>query len=281
MKATDDEFETVSEEEDISRTDAADEDANKISESAAADYVETGEENPGSEYTEGEEEIPAEYTDAQSLIGEDSPPAEDEIAASVIGSYGDHMIEEFSVESHVNKVVKYAKLPVNVAKYLLAVIYIAVGVLCAAIPHIIESYLPYIVGGGMIVVGLVQFVYAIIKKEYRRTESNKTASSLILIGLGIMLILEHGLAHTFIPIVWGVLGLFEGAHAFNHAFSRISRGMRSSYYIIKGIIEVVVAFMLLYKPEEYGELHIIVFGVSLIIDGITTAPIIHKLLARQ
>lgn len=124
-------------------------------------------------------------------------------------------------------------------------------------------------------------MFALVTKEYRNTHTNKTAMSLILIGLSVMIILEHDWAHTFIPIVWGVLGLFEGAHAFNHALSRISRGMRSSYYIIKGVIEVVVAFLLLYKPEQYGELHIIVFGVSLMLDGITTVPIIKNFIARR
>ena len=125
------------------------------------------------------------------------------------------------------------------------------------------------------------FIFAIIEKEYRNTKSNRTASALILIGLSVMILIEHEWAHTFIPIVWGVLGLCEGAHAFNHALSRISRGMRSSYYIIKGIVEVAVAFLLLYKPEEYGELHIIVFGVSLIIDGITTLPALKKLFTKE
>ena len=231
------------------------------------------------ENTAVEEEV--DVSDAHLLVGSDSEEAHGEIAPSDIGAYGDHIIEEFSVESNVRKVSTYIKLPEKVAKYILAVLYLAVGVLCAAIPERIEVALPYIGGGAMAAVAITQFIFAIVKKEYRDTHTNKTAGSLVVLGLSVMIIIEHQWAHTFIPIVWGVIGLFEGAHAFNHAISRISRGMRSAYYIIKGIIEVVVAFLLLYEPEQYGELHIIVFGVSLMIDGITTLPIGKKFVAKR
>ncbi|MDE6790622.1 MAG: DUF308 domain-containing protein [Clostridia bacterium] len=229
------------------------------------------------ENTAVEEEV---AVDAHQLVGSDSEEAHSELAASDIGAYGD-IIEGFSVEANVRKVSTYIKLPEKVAKYILAVLYLAVGVLCAAIPERIETALPYIVGGAMAAVAITQFIFAIIKKEYRDTHTNKTAGSLIVLGLSVMIIIEHQWAHTFIPIVWGVIGLFEGAHAFNHAISRISRGMRSAYYIIKGIIEVVVAFLLLYEPEQYGELHIIVFGVSLMLDGITTLPFVKNFVAKR
>lgn len=220
--------------------------------------------------------------EAHTLVGEEpSEEALEEISITDFGTYGDRIIDDFSVESQAKSANKHIKIPETAAKYVLSVLYIALGAVCAAIPARIESVLPYVVGGGLLAISLVRFIFAIIEKEYRNTKSNRTASALILIGLSVMILIEHEWAHTFIPIVWGVLGLCEGAHAFNHALSRISRGMRSSYYIIKGIVEVSVAFLLLYKPEEYGELHIIVFGVSLIIDGITTLPALKKLFTKE
>lgn len=240
----------------------------------------TEEEKEKTQSDEVEEEVVV--SDAHELVGGDSDFVDDETAATAeVGSYSDLLIDSFSVESHVQKMVKYVRVPEKVAQYLFAALYLVVGVLCVVIPEKIEFALPYIVGGGMAAAALVTFIFALVTKEYRSTHTNKTAMSFILLGLSVMIILEHEWAHTFIPIVWGVLGLFEGAHAFNHALSRLSRGMRSSYYIIKGITEVVVAFLLLYRPEQYGELHIIVFGVSLILDGITTLPFIKKFLSRQ
>ena len=198
-----------------------------------------------------------------------------------ITGFDDKFLENISVESNVEKVVKHTKLPESVVKYIMGIVYIVLGIVCAAIPKHIESVLPYVVGSILAAFAILRFIFAIIEKEYEHTHSNKTASSIILLGVSIMIIIEHEWAHSFIPTVWGVWGLFEGAHAFNHALSRIVRKKRFFYYLLKGIVEVVIAFLLLYEPHQYGELHIIVFGISLILDGIVVLPFIHKFLTRR
>ena len=190
---------------------------------------------------------------------------------------GANLIEEFSPVGTVEKVEHYTRLSEKVVHYIMAVIYFGLGVACVAATKYLLLWLSYIVGSFMAVIGVLQFVSAIRNKEYVQTNSNKTAGSLILIALAVMILIDHDWADTFIPVVWGVIGLVEAAHAFNHAFSRIARGMRCSYYLVKGIIEVVLAFLLLYEPSHHITLHIIVFGVNLIFDGITMLPIVKKL----
>ncbi|MGN0823921.1 MAG: HdeD family acid-resistance protein [Candidatus Coproplasma sp.] len=206
---------------------------------------------------------------------------EDETIRDDLGTFGDKVVDVISIENSVEEVCKRTKLPEVAAKYLMGLVYIVLGAVCAAIPHSIESILPYIVGGIMGVFAIVRFIFAMIDKEYEHTHSNKTASSIIMLGVSIMIVIEHEWAHSFIPTVWGVWGLFEGAHAFNHAFARIAKHRRYFFYLVKGIIEIVVAFLLLYEPNQYGELHIIVFGVSLIFDGVIALPAVHKFLARR
>lgn len=198
-----------------------------------------------------------------------------------ITSFDDNFLENISVEHNIEKVAKRTKIPEVVVKYIMGVVYIVLGIVCASIPNLIESVLPYVVGSILGVFAILRFVFAMIEKEYEHTHSNKTASSIILLGVSIMILIEHEWAHTFIPIVWGVWGLFEGAHAFNHAISRIVKHRRFFFYLVKGFIEVVVAFLLLYDPHHFGEFHIIVFGVSLIFDGIIALPFIHKFLTRR
>lgn len=197
-----------------------------------------------------------------------------------LGTYGDSIIRELSVEANVRRVHNVTKLSPDVVKYIVAAIYIVCGVLCAVFHSAVESALAYIVGGLLCVGSLIQFIFALIKKEYRRKDTNKTVSSLVLLALGVMLILDEQWAETFIPFAWGLLGLCEGAYAFNHAIYRISHGMRSAFYIIKGIVEVVIAFLLMYRPETYAVLHIIVFGISLALDGVSILPFIEKLINR-
>ena len=203
-------------------------------------------------------------------------------------SYGDYIIEEFSAETNVSRITKFTKLPENAVTYAFSVIYLIVGVLCVAITQRIIDILPYIVGGMMIIIGTARFVLALKKREYRHLKTNHTATSLIVTALGIMIIIQHfqpdnESAITFISIVWGILGLFEGAHAFNHAFKRIANSERCVYYLIKGLIEVIVAFLLLYDPgnHETHQLHIIVFGLNLIFDAITMLPKVKRCLSSR
>ena len=131
--------------------------------------------------------------------------------------------------------------------------------------------------------GVAQLASAIVHKEYVHTHSNKTAWSLVMIALGLLIMIEHAAAYTIIAVAWGFWGLMQGAHAFNHAFSRLARSKRSAYYFVKGAVEVVLAFIMLYEPGNnvHITLHIIVFGIQLIFDAFTTFPPIKEYLSRR
>ncbi len=203
------------------------------------------------------------------------------------GGYGDFIVEEFSAETNVRRVVSLTKLPANAAVYFVAAIYFIVGVLCVAITKQIAEVLPYIVGGMMTVIGVVQFIIAMVRHEYRTLKTNRTASSLIITALGIMILVQKIDPESdpimLISVAWGILGLFESAHAFNHAFKRIANSERCVYYLIKGLIECAVAFLLLYQPESEAahHFHIIVLGANLIFDSITMIPKIKSMLAMK
>lgn len=191
----------------------------------------------------------------------------------------DAVLEKFSIDGNIERFAKLTKWSENTVAYIMAAINIVLGVLCITITDIIAECLPFIVSGVMIVLGITQLVVAIVKHEYRHSATNFTASSIIVIALGVM-ILYQGLesinesAITFISIIWGILGLFECAHAFNHAFERIANSERGIYFLLKGLVEGVIAFLLLYNPagHEIHHVHIIVFGANLIIDAITAVP---------
>ena len=201
--------------------------------------------------------------------------ADEELAAAenqAVASYGDYIIEEFSTEVNVPRISKITRLPQGVVTYILSVLYFVVGIFCVVTTNGVQHVLPYIVGGAMCVIGLIQFVTSVINKEYRTVKTNKTATSLIIAALGIMILIENDWALEFISIIWGVLGLFEAAHALNHAFSKLADSQRCINYVIKALVEGVLAFLLLYEPTHHISLHIMVFGINLIIDAVTMIP---------
>ncbi len=250
--------------------------------------MEDDEEYSYKSYAPGSDGKVASFKDNEEVFSYSGYAEAEEVGEERTQSYGDFIIEEFSAETNVSRITKITRLPANVVTYVFAVIYFAVGVLCIAMTDKITELLPYIVGGMMVVIGFVRFVVALCQHEYRQTKTNRTATSLIVTALGAMIIVQHFMpendsAITFISIVWGILGLFEGAHAFNHAFKRIANSERCVYYLIKGLIEVVVAFMLLYDPGNHDthRFHIIVFGCNLLFDAITMIPQIKAFLATK
>lgn len=204
---------------------------------------------------------------------------ESEAAADKMG-YGDFLIEEFSAESNVKKLTKATHLSEMTVNYIMSVVYLVIGVVCVSLPGYIQTAFPYIVGGFMAVIGLGQFIFAVRAKEYVHTHSNVTATSLVMIALSVLIMVEYEAAFTIIAIAWGLIGLMEGAHAFNHAFSRIARSERCIYYLAKGIIEIVLAFLLLCDVEHIT-MHTIYFGINLVFDAVTMFPPVKAYFSRK
>ncbi|MCH5149008.1 MAG: DUF308 domain-containing protein [Clostridiales bacterium] len=256
----------------------------EVKEKTDADITQTDENR--AESKEGEELSNPEY--AEDIEGgiSDGEESGNEPTARV-SSYGDLIIEGFSAEHNMERVAKVTKMSKNTASYVISAIYLVLGALCVSITGIIAEVLPYIVSSMMILIGAVRFIIALVRREYREIKTNQTATSFLVLALGIMILVQeldstNDSAIMLIAVVWGILGLFEGAHAFNHAFHRIANSERCAYYIIKGLLECVVAFMLLYRPDshEIHHFHIIVFGANLIMDAITMLPPVKKLLTN-
>ncbi len=196
-------------------------------------------------------------------------------------SYGDFIIEEISSEVNVPRVSKITRIPQGVVKYIFSALYLVAGILCIVLTDTVQYVLPYIVGGAMCIYGIGRFIIALVNKEYRTVKTNQTATSLIIFALGVMILIENDWALEFISIIWGVLGLFEAAHALNHAFSKISAAESCISHIIKALVEGVLAFMLLYEPSHHISLHIMVFGINLMIDAISMLPWVKRHLSME
>lgn len=198
-------------------------------------------------------------------------PAEEERSGA------DILVESLSPETHIHRMGKF--IPKKTAAYIVAALYFAVGVLCVSITNTIAEVLPYIIGSAMALIAFIRLIIALATREFKSAKTNKTATSLVLIGFVALILYEqisgkHDDAIVLISVAWGIEGLFEGAHAFNHAFATMFKSWKCAYFFLKGIIECAVAFILLYLPSDHNAhfLHIVVFGANLIIDAITMLP---------
>ncbi len=236
--------------------------------------------------------VSEETESAEETANIDEPAAEEitedelAVAEAVTENIPELMVEGLSAEHNVSRLAFITKLPKNIATYIVAAIYFIVGVLCVSVTRHITVALPYIVGAIMMLVGISGFIISLVRRDYKNIKTNKIATYILTVLLGAMVILEEIDPQIdpimLISIIWGVFGLFEGAHAFNHAITRITKSERCVYFLIKGIVECAVAFMMLYHPESHEAhfFHIVVFGISLIIDAVTMIPKIKEFLSK-
>ena len=236
--------------------------------------------------------VSEETESAEETANIDEPAAEEitedelAVAEAVTENIPELMVEGLSAEHNVSRLAFITKLPKNIATYIVAAIYFIVGVLCVSVTRHITVALPYIVGAIMMLVGISGFIISLVRRDYKNIKTNKIATYILTVLLGAMVILEEIDPQIdpimLISIIWGVFGLFEGAHAFNHAITRITKSERCVYFLIKGIVECAVAFMMLYRPESHEAhfFHIVVFGISLIIDAVTMIPKIKEFLSK-
>jgi uncharacterized membrane protein HdeD (DUF308 family) len=203
--------------------------------------------------------------------------AASEAAVAEAGGYGDFIVEQFSTENMAPKFSRFTKLSPNLTSYIFCVLYVACGVVSVVFTsHVINAF-QYIVGGIMVAYGFIKLVVGFLRRDFTQEKSGEIVSSLIFAALGIMIMVEdYEWAMMFLSIVWGVFGLLEGTHAFKRAIDKIREGQPCIYYILKGCIELVLAFLLLHDFEHLS-VHIIVFGIQLIFDGITMLPQVRRI----
>jgi uncharacterized membrane protein HdeD (DUF308 family) len=202
--------------------------------------------------------------------------AYNEAAATQSTSYGDFIVEQFSTESFAPKFSRFTKLSPNLTSYIFCAVYLIFGVISIVFTAQVTNAFQYIVGGIMVAYGAIKLIVGLIRKDLLKNP-NEIISSVIFVALGIMIMAEdYEWAMMFISVVWGIFGLLEGAHAFKRAIENIMEGQPRVYYLLKGCIELILAFLLLHDFEHLS-VHIIVFGIQLIFDGITMLPQVRRI----
>lgn len=233
--------------------------------------AENAEEQPAETVTPSTEE-PAEIgTTAEEPAVEQPEEKEEERSGA------DLLVEGLSPEAVVGHAERI--MPKKIAAYVIAALYLVVGVLCVSITRTIAEVLPYVIGSAVAFFALIRFIISLATREFKTAKTNKTATSLILMGFAALILYEqisgnHDDAIILISIAWGLEGLFEGAHFFNRAFANMFKSWKCVYYLLRGLIECAVAFFLLYDPVSHDAhfIHIVVFGANLILDAITMLP---------
>lgn len=146
-----------------------------------------------------------------------------------------------------------------------SILFILNGLICIIFSEFIQEILPYISGSIAILSGIILLTKAIYEKEYKTIETKRTAISIIMILIGIIIIFKNENSINLIGVVWGIYGLVKGINELNIAIYYIFSKEKFILELLHSIVEIVLAIILIFNPFEKIATHIILLGIEMIV----------------
>lgn len=150
-----------------------------------------------------------------------------------------------------------------------------IGLLCLFWPEESADYLPYLLGGSMMLSGIGGIVVEASKELKGRggtsdrtegdREDRKTAgTSIVMCVLGAVILAHGSSSISFVGVMWGLLGLFKAAGEFDEIIHRIKGGHRFVFKLAISVFELVLSVLLILHPFANIDHHMILLGLELI-----------------
>lgn len=177
-----------------------------------------------------------------------------------------------------------------------------IGLLCLFWPEESADYLPYVLGGVMVLSGIGGIIVE-VSKEFKGDEGedagtgcskgdgpivkavtaenrsktdtaipseddrkdHKTAgTSIVMCVLGAVILVHGSSSISFVGVMWGLLGLFKAAGEFDEIIHRIKGGHRFVFKLAFSVFELVLSVLLILHPFANIDHHMILLGLELI-----------------
>lgn len=90
------------------------------------------------------------------------------------------------------------------------------------------------------------------------------ARAILLFLLGCITMIQGEQAIPFIGVSWGILGLLKGGRSLAAGLSALFQQVPSAILFLKAIVQIILAFVLIFYPAEKVRVHIILLGLQII-----------------
>ena len=150
------------------------------------------------------------------------------------------------------------KVILGIEKTWMAVLFGIMGVMLILFPETFTDAIPYMLGIGSIVRGIVGIVAA---RRYKEEADVKAGDIVVDIVFGGAILYHNAEAIGAIGAIWAMLSLYEVAEEITEAFAN-----RHFPFIglIFSAITIVLAVMLLFAPVEHFVLHVRILGLEML-----------------
>lgn len=176
----------------------------------------------------------------------------------------------------VNKVLKN-----NLGKIIFDIVLVILGLVFIIFPSFFVNSIGIIAGAILIIVGLLGIILALVTYSFLFSSIFSIIISVISLCFGITFVINPSLLVSILPIFLIIYLLFSG---FSKIFS-FAKFNKDKYYIINlivGIIFIILGVTLMFFIDEFNEIIAILFGVLLLIIGLSSLiEIIVKLIDKN
>lgn len=110
-------------------------------------------------------------------------------------------------------------------------------------------------------------VNGIHDKTYEVKGDRSIPTAVVGLALGVMVLVREQNSIPFIAIAWGISGLGGGITELDHALYGILHKEPCKIKLIHGLLETVLALLLIFDPyEKIGE-HIVILGLEMLVQA--------------
>ena len=166
---------------------------------------------------------------------------------------------------------KKEKIKNGMNSLIVAIIYIAFGVLMILFPGVMANIVCILIAAALLVFGALKLLAYFRKDKEQAAQSFDLVGGVILLILGVLILLFQRRFLNILPILFGIFLLISALIKLQNAFDVKRFGGEKWWMVLLfSVVSIVLAILLIARPGFMVKASFIVIGIFLLIDGIET-----------
>ena len=154
-------------------------------------------------------------------------------------------------------------------KFLIMIAFPVVGCVLLFLAPYVADLAPFLIGITMTVTGLVMFIHALVRHEFKQRDTYNAAVSIVLLLCGAVILIRRQNCMDLLCITWGLYGIFFSVDDLNELLYRIAHRKKCLTLLIETLFTLTLSAMLLLDPgESHFVLHVRLLGAEMILFSI-------------
>ena len=146
------------------------------------------------------------------------------------------------------------------------------GVGCIVFSAHVMAILPYLLGGGMVVAGLLMIFLSVEEGDLYRSLTEEMAYGSTMVIVGIVFVLKGTDALAAVGTTWALIGTVKAAKSLHRTFQRIHYHEHCLLSLLEFLVRLTLSLLLLFNPLDKIHGHVVLLGLELIFSNIRFAP---------